>query len=123
MRAAAGQSSAASGARTIPRKPGRPAPSRPRLLLGGLVELRRLALGRALALGQLLGARTLGADADRRLLLLRFDDRQPHVALVLLGGWIDHHGRPRGQLLPQDEVGERVLDVALYRPAQRARAH
>ena len=70
------------------------------------------------------GGAAFGADADRRLLLLRLDDRQAHLALVVaLGRGVDDDGRARRELLAQHEVGERVLDVALDRAAQRARAH
>src|SRR5439155_13612274 len=92
------------------------------LLLAGLCDLGLLGLGLGLALGELgklLASPALGADADRRLLLLGLDDRQAHLA-VLLGGGVDYDGRAGRDLFAQHEVGERVLDVALDRAAQRA---
>src|SRR4051794_22361028 len=63
------------------------------------------------------------ADADRRGLLGRLDDRELDLFLGALGRRLDQDGRARRELGPQDEVGQRVLDVALDRPAQRAGAH
>src|ERR1039458_8367195 len=85
-----------------------------RRLVGRLVRV-----GRALVRGELLGC----ADADRRLLLLWLDDRQAHLALLALRSGVDHDGGAGGQLLTQHEVGQRVLDVALDRAAQRTCAH
>ena len=39
------------------------------------------------------------------------------------GAGLDHHGAARHELALEHEVGQRVLDVALDRPAQRAGAH
>ena len=77
----------------------------------------------------------LGADADllglglgllRPRRLLRLDDRQLQRAVLLVAGGValDHHGRAGDHLaLAQHFVGERVLDVALDRAAQRPGAH
>src|ERR1035438_8329914 len=106
MHAAADQSSAVSGARRIRSRPTRPALSCPRLLLVRLADLRSVALGLALALNDLHGAAASVANADWRLLLLRFDYRQAHLALVLAFGRVDHNGRAGGKLLAQHEVRE-----------------
>src|SRR3954463_5653988 len=87
---------------------------------GGLVE--PAARVRALHGAGLLAA--LRADAHRGRLGLGLDDREPHVlVLVALGRRLHEHGAALDELRAQHEVGERVLDVALDRPAQRARAH
>src|SRR3954453_13838161 len=68
----------------------------------------------------------LGLGLLRTRGLLRFDDRQAERLVVLVAGRValDHHGRARNHLaLAQDFVGERVLDVALDRAAQRTGAH
>src|SRR4051794_37280274 len=70
----------------------------------------------------------LGPDADRRLDLLGLDDRELHEPLLdavldRLVPLVDQDGRAGRELRPQDEVRERVLDVALDRAAQRPGAH
>src|SRR5687767_14236102 len=72
----------------------------------------------------LVGSRLLGLRLGRHRDLLarrRLGDREDEVPLVLLGRLVDHD-RPAalGQLALEHEVGERILDVALDRPAQRA---
>src|ERR1035441_2668274 len=122
MRAAAGQSPEVRGAsrtRSIC------ALSCVRLLLVGLADLRSIgSLGLSVALDKLpVDGAAFGAPPAGRLLLLGVDDRETHLALLLALGRVDHDGRAGGQLLAQDEVGERVLDVALDRPTQWAGAH
>ncbi|HEY4587838.1 MAG TPA: shikimate kinase, partial [Thermoanaerobaculia bacterium] len=56
-------------------------------------------------------------------LLLGLHDRERHVVLAPVLAGVDDHGRAGGQLLAQDEVRERVLDVALDRAAKRTGAH
>src|SRR5829696_7140011 len=55
--------------------------------------------------------------------LLRLHDLDDHVALVVLRRLADLDGRPGRHRLREHLVRERILDVALDRPAQRARAH
>src|SRR5918995_2444049 len=57
------------------------------------------------------------------LALLRLDDLDQHVALVVLRRLADLDGRAGRHRLRQHLVRERILDVALDGPAQRARAH
>src|SRR5205085_8329546 len=76
------------------RVPSRGASGAARLLRAGLRDLGLLGLGLGLALGELgklLASTALGADADRRLLLLGLDDRQAYLAVLLRGG-VDHDG-------------------------------
>src|SRR5271168_2014622 len=101
MRAAAGQSSAPSGASRIR---SRVALSCPRLVLVRLADLRPVALGGALALGDLLGTGAFGANADGRLLLLGGDDGEAHLALLVALGGVDDDGGAGCELLAQDEV-------------------
>src|SRR4051812_11498739 len=61
--------------------------------------------------------------ADRGRLLLRLAHRQRHLGVGALRGALDHDGRARRELRPQDEVRQRVLDVALDRATERAGAH
>src|SRR4051794_26845559 len=93
---------------------------------GGVLALA----GTVLAAAALVGADPdlLGLRPGRRFLLrfLRRDDRQAERLVLLVAGLVagDHHRRPRRHLaLAQDFVGERILDVALDRAAQRAGAH
>src|ERR1700722_19628596 len=95
----------------------RGAQSRPRLLLAGLLVLRR-----TLDLGDLVVLAAFSAHANGCLLLLGLDDRELDLALCLRVG-VHHDGGAGSQLLAQHEIGEWVLDVALDRTAQRARAH
>src|SRR5919204_265428 len=85
-------------------------PARARLL--GLVYVR-LVLGRRVA-------RLLGRDRHLLRRDLARDDRDVHLVLVLA---IDKDRGARLELAAEHEVGERVLDIALDRPAQRTRAH
>src|SRR5436190_1646735 len=55
--------------------------------------------------------------------LRRLDHRERDLGLLALGRLVDQHRGAGRQLGPQDEVRERILDVALDRPAKRARAH
>src|SRR4051794_20047315 len=64
-----------------------------------------------------------GADADRLGLLLGRDDLERDLGLLALGRPADHHRAAGHELGAQDEVGQRVLDVALDRAAQRPGAH
>src|SRR5215212_7825112 len=91
-------------------------------------KIRIPQLGRVLVRrvrgGALLAGVALRSHPDRlALALLGLDDRDRHVLLVLLRGLADLDGRAGGHRLREHLVGERVLDVALDRPAQRARAH
>src|SRR4051812_38072442 len=61
--------------------------------------------------------------ADRGRHLLRLAHRQGHLGVGALRGALDHDGRAGGELRAQDEVRERVLDVALDRAAQGTGAH
>src|ERR1035441_3297231 len=122
MRAAAGQSPEVRGAsrtRSIC------ALSCVRLLLVGLADLRSIgSLGLSVALDKLpVDGAAFGAHPDGRLLLLGVAAPETRLALLLALGRVDHDGRAGGQLLAEDEVGERVLDVALDRPTQWAGAH
>src|SRR3954447_16758325 len=86
-------------------------------LCGGrrrLGRLPRLRLGR-------LGRTGAAADGGRHL--LGRDDLERDLGLLALGRAADHDRGPRRQLGPQDEVRERVLDVALDRATQRTRPH
>ena len=67
----------------------------------------------------------LRSDADRRRLGRGLDHRQLDVGILLAlhGAGLDQHGRSRRDLGAQHEVGQRILDVALDRPAQRPGAH
>src|SRR5919106_4021292 len=119
-------------ARTGTRSPSR----RLRIARAGLVGAW---LGRALVVAGWLVARgavargsvvaLLGADADGLGLLLRplarLDQLQLQGALlVAIRIAVDQHRRPGDDLaVPQDLVGQRVLDVALDRAAQRTGAH
>src|SRR6185369_3386875 len=87
------------------------------------------------AVGLALGVVLLRPDADLlalglldrfRLRLLRGDDLEAERFVLLVAALVaaDHHRRAWGHFaLAQDFVGQRVLDVALDRPAQRAGAH
>src|SRR4051794_12840849 len=98
----------------------------PRGVRGGPLGLlarravRRVGLGRRGRGLVLRGLLLAGAHARGDLGL---DDRQRHLGIVALGGAVHHDRAARRQLRPQDEVRERVLDVALDRPAQRPGAH
>src|SRR3954469_5603392 len=102
--------------------------TRPQLKSGlGLVavDVRAVGLG-------LVAVVLLRPDADLlalrllhrfRLRLLRGDDLEAERFVLLVAALVaaDHHRRARRHLaLAQDFVGQRVLDVALNRPAQRA---
>src|SRR4051794_35634448 len=78
--------------------------------------------------GALVGlALGLGVAAHGHRLLLALGglrDLQQHVAVVTLRGALDQHGPALlGERLLEDEVRQRVLDVALDRAAQRPGAH
>src|SRR5581483_9391388 len=102
----------------------------------GLLAVAR-GLGRAAVAGGLVAFAGLallpGADADLlrlglllRRALARLDDRQLQWVVFLVALLVPLHlnGRARIHLAGlQHLVGERVLDVALDRPAQRACAH
>src|SRR4029453_7663784 len=89
------------------------------LLLGvGGGRRRRLLLGSVAVAGLLLPPATPGSGD-----LLWLDDRQVDLGVLAVGRALDHDGRARRELGLEDEVGQRVLDVALDRPAQRARSH
>src|SRR3954447_13724427 len=109
-----------------------PIAARPGSFTAGLrLRLVAGAVG-AVSLG-LAAAVLLRSDADLLALRLRFalrllrgDDLQAERFVLLVAGGVaaDHHRRAWSHLAPaQDFVGERVLDVALDRPAQRAGAH
>src|SRR6266487_2203266 len=115
MRATAGQSSALIGETvSCARVEFSPAPTAcggPAHLLARLADLGSVVLGSVLGLWELLRAAAFRPDADRRLLLLRLDDRQAHLALLVLRRQIDHDGRAGDELLAQHEVSQRILDV------------
>src|SRR4051812_775423 len=99
-------------------------PAVARRLRGGLA----LAVGRRARrdrlAGRLVAAVLLAAGAaDRGRHLLRLLHRQRHLGVRAVRCALDHDGRARRELGPQHEVGQRVLDVALDRPAKRAGAH
>src|SRR4051812_1048316 len=99
-------------------------PAVARRLRGGLA----LAVGRRARrdrlAGRLVAAVLLAAGAaDRGRHLLRLAHGQRDLGVRALRRALDHDGRARRQLGAEHEVRERILDVALDRPAERAGAH
>src|SRR4051812_8826993 len=99
-------------------------PAVARRLRGGLA----LAVGRRARrdrlAGRLVAAVLLAAGAaDRGRNLLRLAHRQRDLGIRALRRALDHDGRAGRELRPQHEVRERVLDVALDRPAERTGTH
>src|ERR1700750_1264070 len=100
-------------------------PAVARRLRGGLAALAVGGVARGdWVVRRLVAAVLLAAGAaDRGRNLLRLAHRQRHLGIRALRRALDHDRRACPQLAAEDEVRERVLDVALDRPAERAGAH